>query len=81
MKDKYIECECGTHILKVSKDDSPDKSNPFYYLMMYNYGTPKYSWRSKLRTIWKIIRTGSPYDDQIVLTQSQINKIAKFIKP
>lgn len=75
MKEIYINCECGTEILRIEYDEQDE----FYYLSIYKLDK-EHSLRNKLRYIWKIIKIGEPYEDQIVITKKQISKLSNFLK-
>lgn len=78
MKDKHVtECDCGTHLVHTQYDEELK----LFYMAMYTYG--HFSMR---RTIWNRIRfafyhlfTGRLYDDQIVLSNHEARKLAKFL--
>jgi len=38
------------------------------------------SWHYRLRQIWKIIRTGEPYEDQFVLQKKDTPKLVEFLR-
>lgn len=73
MKKVFIECECGSHILKVEKDT--DDGEVSIYISMYTFGTGKHGWTRRLINCWNILRTGTPYRDQLVLTEAEFSKL------
>lgn len=59
---KFVPCSCGAEVLQVVYDEEDN----LYYLCIYEIKRPRTLWH-RLRLIWKILRTGEPYEDQIVL--------------
>jgi len=68
-----IECDCGEEVLVVA-DDYPCGFN----LGMFNRYCTKNTWRNRLRLIWRIIRTGSPYTDQICISYDNVCELMDF---
>lgn len=91
-KSTWVECECGTHVIRVSTDteiyengiddvvtDKP-RIHQTYYLAMFNYAEHKPdSWWKRIRTSWRYMRTGKMHGDQIVMTPQEAYKLSKFI--
>lgn len=75
MKDKrlYLQCECGCEVMSIEQDEEIDS---FYYVSIYKlYDRNKLNWKDRFGHIWRIIIYGSPYEDQMVLTKDELNKI------
>ena len=68
----YIPCDCGAEVLGIEYDDESD----CFYLGIYEFKR-KYSVRDKLRGIWRIIMTGEPYGDQMVISKEKMKEIRK----
>lgn len=82
-----IECECESHMMKVSmgadiftNKDGSVQVHQTYYLAMYNYG-------NEVDNIWRRIKiaarhlwTGKMYSDQMCLTPEEASRLADFIK-
>jgi hypothetical protein len=52
-----------------------------FYLAMYTYGANsdrKVSWKYRLKTIWRIITKGTPYSDQIVISEEEATRLVEF---
>jgi len=75
MAELYLKCSCGCEVICIEKDDEYDS----YFLSIYTLSN-RFSWFQKLRHIWKIIKTGTPYTDQIVLHDIDIKAIKEFLK-
>jgi len=73
-KDLYLRCGCGCEVLHIERDSEYDS----YYVSIYSMpGT--FPWMQKLRQIWKIIKTSSPYSDQFVLNEVGVGAIKEFL--
>lgn len=74
----YIQCDCRTHLIMVDKD--PD--SPIVYLAFFVHGnSPRpFPFWERLRHIWKILTTGRPYEDQMVLTPNETRKLALALR-
>jgi hypothetical protein len=73
-QDKYwIQCNCGSEVLLLERGDD------LAFLSVYSY-YPRLDWKSRLRTVWKIIRTGTPFTDQIVLGREELKGLKEAIK-
>lgn len=77
-KQKFFVCDCHTEGVLVHKFADEDE----IYFSIYTEGTDgKYSdWKSKLRAIWKILKTGHPYEDQFIFSRSKADEFANYIK-
>jgi len=62
----YYSCDCGHEVLQVTF--LPDEEE-FDLAMLYYGGWRRYTIREKLRHIWRILRTGKVYADQICLSK------------
>jgi hypothetical protein len=72
-----IECECGTHLLQVSTHI--DEIGQDYYFAMFNFGRYSRSIIWRLKLCWRILKTGEPYSDQLVLTNQDAKKLSDYI--
>ena len=89
-EDHFLVSGCVGEVIRVSEGYSPFDShgNTFYwnlYLSFYNSmfsGTT--GWRQRLRHVWHIITTGTPWKDEVLLELEQAkilrNTIDKMIK-
>jgi hypothetical protein len=77
-KKKYIECSCcaeGLHLMQFDDEE-------YVYLSVWQTGyckNNKLSWKNKLRYIWQVIKTGSPFHDQLVLDKEACKEIIDFL--
>ena len=86
---EIIECECGTHLLKVVSDvdittfeTGKKRYSQTFYMAMFYYGIESnlMSFSRRLKLAWKIIKTGKNHDDQMCLTPLEAIKLSEFIK-
>ena len=71
----YIQCDCSAEVLKIEFD----KEDKQYYISIYEYKTNKYPIKQKLKWIWRIIRYGTPYGDQVVISEEKARKIGRWL--
>ncbi len=75
--EKFFFCECHAEGVWITKD-AIDK---VFYLSLWGNGyspkTPRL-W-DRLRTCWKILTTGTAFEDQIVLSSKTAKNMANFI--
>ena len=69
-----IRCDCGDEMLLIA-DDYPFGFN----LAMFTRQFDKVTWRQRLRLIWRILRHGEPYADQICLSYKDAKELMDFI--
>lgn len=78
MKNKklHLTCECHTHELHFEKDFEED----MWYISFWQrgYGSES-SLRYKLKCIWHILKTGTPYGDEVILNKSDLIKLKEYI--
>ncbi len=69
----WFMCSCGCKALHVIYD----KEDNEVYLSMYGYGTVKRtsSLSYKLGMIWKLLREGTPYEDNLILEMEDVNRL------
>ena len=73
---EYYECECGCSILRVEHDKDTDYCGDSVFVCIYDRRY-KRSLLHKLHCIWKIIRTGEPYADEVVLSLEDAKKLGE----
>jgi len=75
-KDEYITCSCYGEGLRLSYDEE-DK---MLYLSLWkprSWGST--AWSHRFRHIWRILRTGEPWADQIVLHDDQLAELKDYV--
>jgi hypothetical protein len=73
----YIRCDCTAELLHLQYDSQDD----LIYLSIYEMGSNKNHkmglW-DRLRFAFRVLFTGTPYGDQLVLKDEQLNQIYEF---
>lgn len=69
-----IRCECGEEVLVVTHADGD------FYLCMFDRQFTKYGWRHRLHLMWRIIRHGKPYTDQICISENDATQLMMFLQ-
>jgi len=70
---EFITCSCGTEGVYIVKYKGEEET----YLSMFSRGINpvKTSFLQKIRYIWKLIKTGTPYEDELVLNKKDLKKL------
>lgn len=78
MRERFIRCECHIEGLRLTRFEDDDED---LYVAMWedrHYGG-RVPWRQRWRHIWRVIRTGRPYEDEVVLNRQAAQDVARFI--
>jgi hypothetical protein len=75
-KTLWLECGCHTEAIQLMYDSEYNMLD----ITMYEMIKTKYPFMYKLRHIWEILKTGTPYKDQIGLEQRDIKKLIDFLQ-
>lgn len=67
------QCSCGSEALHVWRDDDTG----LVYLSTWAPKRYAKGWTRRLRHIWRIVTTGEPWDDEIVLTPEEAREVAR----
>jgi len=84
-EEKYliVKCDCGSEALEVQywlNDDAKNKYPDEFYFAFWHYGFERpLCWRERLRWCWRILRTGNPWADSILVFPTKAKQIADFI--
>lgn len=70
----YAKCSCGSEVLSVEYDSEWEEFSVCIYELPY-----KVDWKQKFRYIWRIIRTGVPYGDQLIPSKEEMKKIQSLL--
>lgn len=71
MRNTIIYCACDTEAIHIQPDTYEGKANyTDISIWEYGCGDSKTSWKQKLRYIWRIIKHGTPYGDQVILDKA-----------
>lgn len=74
----HITCDCHTHELHVERDIDPPPENWYVSFWLRGYGRET-DWTWRLRCIWRIIKTGRPYGDEVVLSRPQMQELLDYV--
>ncbi len=77
---EYIECTCGTEILRMSyapSDDWPGLNIAFW---VHGHGSYRIGFKERVRWIWHILRKGKPYDDMVILDTLKAGQMIAFTR-
>ncbi len=72
---KFFICSCHSHALNLVKFNGEDEC----YISIWISGHQNPGWKYKLRQIWHIIKTGTPYEDEVVLPKEEALNLSKYI--
>jgi hypothetical protein len=77
----YIKCDCGGDLLEIEryKDDPQDKG---FYIAFWSHGHWSHapmSWKERIRWCWKVLKTGCPWNDMVVIDDEKALDIATFL--
>ena len=80
----HITCDCHAHELHIERDDISTPGGTTtknWYVSFWQCGYHStVSWRWQLKCIWKILQTGTPYGDEVILSRSQMQELYDYIK-
>ena len=70
-------CDCGCEVLRVSIEDY---SEEYVDVMLSIYSfDPVRSWKNRLRYIWRILTTGKPFGDQVIISSEKAEQLCNDI--
>lgn len=72
----FIECSCGSEVLMLQYDDEID----VWYICIFERTGSRMGWWNRIRTAWHTLRHGTPYGDQIVITDHALQQFLKIVK-
>jgi len=75
-----FECRCHGDLLRVSIWRDHPEDPPEIYLSAWQCRSARSSsWRQRLRHIWRILRCGQPYLDDMILSHKDALRLARFL--
>lgn len=76
-KTKTIKCSCYSELLHLEWDEELKLLDLSIWA---HYGSKnKLSWRQRLRYCWRILTSGKPYGDQMILDKESISAIVEYL--
>jgi len=75
---KFLKCECSSHALEVEYDEEYGQ----YSIATWHYGnfTRPFSFKEKIRWCWRILWTGNPWADSVILSKKTKLELIEFLK-
>jgi hypothetical protein len=73
----HIDCACGTEGITVSRCDYSGMIEFGYY--GYGIQGGRLTWWNRLRTIWRILTKGTPYNDMVILNKCAVEELQKVL--
>lgn len=73
--DQFLLCECQGEILRINFDEELK----CFYFSFYRHGQPQHSFLDRLKLFWRVLKTGDPYHDQMILDKKNAAKVRDFI--
>lgn len=70
----YLECDCGGEVLRVQYDDDIDSYDVAIYTLDWRQG-----WKQRLKLIWKILTTGEPYGDRMIIKRKEMAELGMYM--
>ena len=78
-KSEYIECSCGSEMLRMSFDPSDDWAE--LNIAFWCYGQPYgFGFKERIRWAWRVLTKGKPYDDMVILDTLKAAQVIEFSK-
>lgn len=79
---EYLECSCCMELLLARYDQpGPGETNGYINLSFYQFGHgSRVGWRTRLIHIWRIIRTGTPWDDEVIFGPTERQRLINFLQ-
>lgn len=76
-REKFFKCSCSAHAIQVLKFSGEEET----YLSIWaaiNHGKPGV-W-DRLAQCWKILRGGTPYGDEVVLSKKECLNLSSYLR-
>ena len=74
-----VKCECGGEAIEVAHWANAEAPDDFCFAWWKQGFKHPMSWRERIRWCLNILRTGNPWEDNIIVNQDQAKQIADFI--
>lgn len=76
----HLTCSCHSHELHFEKDGLDGDAHAIWYISFWQCGYQTYTpWRYKLKCIWKILKHGRPYGDEVVLERKDLQELKEYV--
>lgn len=75
-----VKCECCCSSLELEYDNELDPNTISCTLWVrHNAGRPL-TWMERFRWIWRLLITGNPWSDHVLLNKKSARKVLNFLK-
>ena len=72
-----LKCACSTHAIEITRDKEENE----WWIAIWEYGrSGGLYWCERFRWIWRILTTGHPFADSVILDKESKDKLAEFLK-
>ena len=77
-KNIVVKCDCYGHSIELEYDSDENDIE----LSLWHYGNDgrELNWVERIKWCWRILRTGVPWTDMVILTPEKMDKIVKWYK-
>lgn len=72
----YIPCDCHHEVLNLEHEKGEEE----VYFSIYYYSAFRVPWNIRLRSIWRTLRIGYPYGDQLVLSKENTKELINTLQ-
>src|SRR3990172_6696769 len=73
-KDLYVNCECDSEILRITKWEDEDE----FYLTVYEYSPSSVSFSRRIGMAFDVLRGKKIKTKELIISKENFNKIKKF---
>jgi hypothetical protein len=80
-KELHLVCSCYSHELHLERDSFFDEGDHLWYgsIWMRGYKVDS-SWKWKLKQMWQILKHGTPYGDEVVLSKEHLEELLVYVQ-
>ena len=71
-----VRCQCHVEALHLWRDDDGGVDVSMWKWKPYDGPTP---WRQRLRHVWRILRRGEPFEDQVSLSPEDARRVGAWL--
>ena len=79
MKTIQLKCQCQSKAIEIQYDKEDTDGD--YYVSLWKLGGYRspMSFKERLRWAWHILKTGTPWADEVILNSEQMDELQSFI--
>lgn len=72
----FLPCECHSEVMLFSYS----KEDESFDISIYEHMNTRYSLWFKIKMCWRILRYGTPYGDQLIVTKDNMKKLLRYLE-